>query len=149
MQLARYMTLLLSSWAESAKYPSPSLSDAGPPPAPSRQRRASPLPLLLLLPLWLRLAKPLGVGSHAETPVTRSSPGKLSCSAYIIFFLLMHRNCFLMRVLLFFSVAPLLANQAASSIASPLRPAPAPTDSTVQKPARVKAPTVEAHASQC
>ena len=51
--------------------------------------------------------------------------------------------------LVFFSAAPLSANQAASSIASPLRPAPPPADSAAPSPVRVEAPTVEAHASQC
>src|SRR5215216_966702 len=41
------------------------------------------------------------------------------------------------------------ASQAASSIASPLRPAPPPADSATPSSVRVEASTVEAHASQC
>src|SRR4051812_14501465 len=87
MQLARYMTLLLSLWAESARSPSPSRSDAEPPPALSRPRRASPVQQLLLpllLPLWLRPTKPLGSESHAESAGTRSSPGKFLYSAFFV-----------------------------------------------------------------
>src|SRR3954466_10735633 len=100
MQLARYMTLLLSPWAESARSPSPSRSDAEPPPTLSWPRKASPLRQLLLpllLPLWLRLAKPLGAESHAESPVTRSSPGKFSYSSFFVLFF------FIVDVLLYMS----------------------------------------------
>src|SRR4051812_15311888 len=101
MQLARYMTLLLSMWAELAKSPALSrISDVGPPPALIQPRRSSPLPLLLLLPRWLRLRKLLGTESHAAHRAIRLPPGKISCSAFIAFFLLMHRYCFVTCVLL-------------------------------------------------
>src|SRR4051812_890380 len=102
MQLARYTTLLLSLWSESAKSPSlGQISDTGPPPALSQPRRAMPLPLLLLLPRWLRLGKLLGAESHAMHHAIWLSPGKLSCFAFIAFFLLMNHYCFLTRLLLF------------------------------------------------
>src|SRR4051812_24415995 len=85
MQLARYMTLLLSPWAESARSLSPSRSDAELPPALSWPRRESPLQQLLLplmLPAWLRLAKPLG----AESSLTRLSPGKFLYSSFFVLF---------------------------------------------------------------
>src|SRR3954471_22413863 len=108
MQLARYMTLLLSPLAESERSPSPSRSDPEPPPALSQPRRASPLrqlllPLLLLL--WLRPAKPLGAGSHAESPVTRSLTGKF---LYSVFFVLSFLSLiFSYTCLVVFSAAPL------------------------------------------
>src|SRR4051812_27163188 len=87
MQLARYMTLLLSPWVESARSPSPSRSDAELPPAPSRPRRESSLRqvlLPLLLPAWLKLVKPPGAESHAKSSVTRLSPGKFLYSAFSV-----------------------------------------------------------------
>src|SRR4051812_10504956 len=89
MQLARYMKVLLSPWVESSRSPSPRRSDAEPPPPLSRPRRASPLQQLLLpllVPAWLRFAKLLGAESHAESSMTRLSPGKFLYSAFFVLF---------------------------------------------------------------